>query len=79
MIKDKNSGELRDFAFIEFFTLEDANYVMKMVKKSQIKINNYPVYVTYSRIKKGDLESSSLLVNLCSFQIFLRLMQLPLP
>jgi hypothetical protein len=41
MIKDKNaasSGDYRDFAFVEFFTIEDANFVLERAKQDRLKI-----------------------------------------
>jgi hypothetical protein len=57
MIRDRITGELKDFAFIEFFTLDDANYVLAEIKRNQLKINNQPVNITYSKIRRfEDLE-----------------------
>jgi RNA-binding protein 5/10 len=55
MIKDKNTGELRDFAFVEFFTLEDAGKVMQYSKKEDILINGCPIHLTYSKLKRGEV------------------------
>jgi hypothetical protein len=49
MIRDKISGELKDFAFVEYFTLDEAQHAMNL-----IKIRNNPIYVTYSKIRRCD-------------------------
>lgn len=64
MIKDKFNGSWRDFAFVEFFTIEDANMVMSTVKKDPLKINGVQVFVTYSRLKKGDVSQAAAAVVL---------------
>jgi RNA recognition motif-containing protein len=56
MIRDRITGELKDFAFIEFFTLDEANYVMAEIKRNPLKINNQPVNITYSKIKRFEEE-----------------------
>ena len=52
MIKDKVTGEMRDFAFIEFFTQQDADYVMQATKQESFSVNGQTVHVTYSKIKR---------------------------
>jgi len=54
MIKEKCSGELKDFAFVEFFSLEEAQHVMLQLKKNPVKIKNTPLYVTYSKIRRSE-------------------------
>jgi len=55
MIKDKNTGELRDFAFIEFFTLQDSANVIASTRKEPLLIKGQSVNVSYSKLKKGEL------------------------
>ncbi len=55
MIKDRNTGELRDFAFVEFFSLEDANTVMQRAKQDSLMVLGHQVHVTYSKIKRGEM------------------------
>ena len=54
MIKDKATGEMRDFAFVEFFTQQDADFVMQATKQDGFSINDQNVHVTYSKVKRGD-------------------------
>ena len=56
MIKDKNgaSGDYKDFAFIEFFTIEDATFVLERAKQDRLKINNQQVSLSYSRFKRPE-------------------------
>ncbi len=55
MIKDKSTGEFRDFAFIEFFTLTDSAYVVESTKNDPLSINGQPVTVSYSKLKRNEL------------------------
>jgi len=55
MIRDKTTGELRDFAFIEFFTLKDAGYVMACTKREPLILKGKIAHVTYSKVKKGEM------------------------
>lgn len=55
MIRDKNTGNLRDFAFIEFFTLKDAGFVMTSTKREPLILKGQTVHVTYSKVKKGEM------------------------
>ncbi len=53
MIRNRHTGALRDFAFIEFFSLEDSAKVMNGIKKEPLMFKGQPVRVTYSKTK-GD-------------------------
>ena len=59
MIKDKNTGELRDFAFVEFFTLQDAAHVIACTQKDPLVFHGQTVHVTYSKVKRGELPTVS--------------------
>lgn len=55
LIKDKSNGDqYKDFGFIEFFTVEDAAYVLEKAKQDRIKIKGIPVFLSYSRYKKTE-------------------------
>lgn len=55
MIRDKTTGDLRDFAFIEFFTLKDAGHVMSCTKREPLILKGKVAHVTYSKVKKGEM------------------------
>lgn len=54
MIRDKISAELKDFAFVEYFTVEEATYAMNQIKKNPIKIKNQVIYCTFSKIRRPE-------------------------
>lgn len=54
MIRNKMTGQLKDFAFIEFFTPEDAALALKRSSNSDFKIRGEKVTVMYSRNKSDD-------------------------
>ena len=54
MIKDKISGEVKDFAFVEYFTLDESQYAMAQIKQNPVKIRDNPIYVTYSKIRRSE-------------------------
>jgi len=54
MISDKISGEPKDFAFIEYFTVEEATMALNQIKRNPIKIRNNITYVTFSKIRRPE-------------------------
>jgi RNA recognition motif-containing protein len=54
MIRDKLTGDLRDFAFVEFFSIEEAQYVIDQVKINPIFLRENQVFVTFSKIRRSD-------------------------
>ncbi len=54
MIRNKMTGQLKDFAFIEFFTPEDAALALKRTSHPDFKIRGEKVTVMYSRNKSDD-------------------------
>jgi hypothetical protein len=52
MICEKITGEPRDFAFVEYFSVEEATMVLNSLKRSPMKIRGMPINVTYSKIRK---------------------------
>lgn len=55
MIKSKTTGKLRDFAFIEFFTFQDAANVIAETKRNPLFVKGRKVHVTYSKIRHGEI------------------------
>jgi hypothetical protein len=54
MIRDKISLELKDFAFVEFYSVEEATFAVNQIKKNPIKIKNQPIYCTFSKIRRPE-------------------------
>jgi len=54
LIKDKEGEQYRDFAFIEFHSVEDATFVLERAKLDRVKIRGVPVYLSYSKFKRPE-------------------------
>lgn len=54
MAKDKLTNQLRDYAFIEYFSIEEASKALDEIKRNPLKIRGCQLYVTYSKIKRED-------------------------
>jgi hypothetical protein len=54
MISDKISGEPKDFAFVEYFTIDEATTALNQIKRNPIKIRNNLIYVTFSKIRRPE-------------------------
>lgn len=54
MIKNKITGHMKDFAFIEFFSCEEAALALKKSSTPDFRIQNEKVSVMYSRNKSDD-------------------------
>jgi RNA-binding protein 5/10 len=54
MIRDRITAELKDFAFVEYFTVEEAEIAMDAIRRTPIRIRNYPLFVTFSKIRRPD-------------------------
>jgi hypothetical protein len=54
MICEKITGEPRDFAFVDYFTVEEAAMVINSLKRNPMKIRGMPINVTYSKIRKPE-------------------------
>ncbi len=54
LIKDKEGDLYRDFAFIEFHSVEDATFVLERAKQDRVKIRGVPVYLSYSKFKRPE-------------------------
>ena len=71
LVRDKQAEDqkqYRDFAFVEFFSLEDAQSVLERAKIDRIKVKGSPVFVSYSKFKRPEQYVSTIsihIVNLC--------------
>lgn len=54
MIRNKMTGVLKDFAFVEFFTPEDAALALKEASSTDFKVKGEKISVMYSRNKYED-------------------------
>jgi RNA recognition motif-containing protein len=64
LIKDKSGDQNRDFAFVEFHSVEDATFALEKAKHDRLKIKGQPVYLSYSKFKKAEQYVSLLERNL---------------
>ena len=52
LIRDKyNPEKYRNFVFVEYFAISDAERVISTVKRNPMKINGERVYITFSKSK----------------------------
>ena len=56
MITEKVTGEPKEFAFIEYFSIEEATMALNFIKKYPMTIRGNPICVTYSKIKRDDVK-----------------------
>lgn len=57
LVRDKdnnNSITNRDFAFIEFHSIEDSTMILERAKIDKIRIRGIPVFVSYSKFKRPE-------------------------
>jgi RNA recognition motif. (a.k.a. RRM, RBD, or RNP domain) len=54
LIKEKSGDSLRDFAFIELYTVEDSAFVLERSRQDRVKIKGQQVFLSYSKFKKTD-------------------------
>jgi hypothetical protein len=54
MICEKITGEPKDFAFIEFYTIEESSMALGQIKRNPIKIRGNPIFVTFSKIRRPE-------------------------
>jgi len=56
MIRDKIKDGWKDFAFVEYFSIEDASKVMLFIKDdpARVKIQGKSINISYSKLKKGE-------------------------
>ncbi|KRX09287.1 hypothetical protein PPERSA_05956 [Pseudocohnilembus persalinus] len=58
LVKNKTTGAQRDFAFVEFFTVEEAEKVLEQTERD-LRINGQDVHVLYSKSKNETSGGSS--------------------
>lgn len=59
LIREKQSeatshAPYKDFAFVEFFSVEDASLALEQAKHDRLKIRNSNVYVSFSKFKRHE-------------------------
>jgi RNA recognition motif-containing protein len=59
MVKDRISlkDEYRDYAFVEYFTIEDSTKALDEMKINPLFIRGFQIFGAYSKIKKDDDKS----------------------
>jgi RNA recognition motif-containing protein len=55
-IKDRFTGDFKDFAFVEFVTESEADFVVDLSLKTTIRISGRPVTVCKSKKKRAENE-----------------------
>jgi RNA recognition motif-containing protein len=63
LISDKITGEIRDYAFVDYFSIEEATNAINNIKRNPIKLRNNPIFVTFSKIKRTDEVKVSFLIK----------------
>jgi len=63
MVKEKYFSGFKDFAFIDFNSVEDAKKVLDAAKHGQFCLKEQPLHVSFSRPKKAGGEEVSLESN----------------
>ena len=53
-MKDKEGPGNRDFAFVEFHSVEDATMILERAKIEKIRIKGVPVFISYSKFKRQE-------------------------
>ncbi len=54
MICEKLTGEPKDFAFVEYFSIEESTMALNQIKRNPVKIRGNPVFVTFSKIRRPE-------------------------
>ena len=54
-IKDRLTGDYKDFCFVEFETEAEADFVIDLSQNNPIRINGRPVMVSKSKSKKPEI------------------------
>jgi RNA recognition motif-containing protein len=52
MIRNKNTGMNKDFAFVEFYSAEETTLAFKAANSNDFKIQGEPVSVLYSKNRR---------------------------
>lgn len=53
-VKDIRIISDRDFAFIEFHSIEDSTFVLERAKVDRIKVKGASVFLSYSKFKRPE-------------------------
>jgi len=56
MVTDKVTGEPKDYAFVEYFTIEEATIALNQIKRNPVKVRGNPVFATFSKIKRQEVK-----------------------
>lgn len=55
MVKDHlSNNEFRDYAFVEYFSIEDATNALEQMKRTPMIIRGEAIYAAFSKIKRED-------------------------
>ena len=58
LIRDKfQPDKMRNFVFVEFYTIDDAEKVISAAKRNPMRVNNERVYITFSKLRKDEQDS----------------------
>lgn len=54
MIADKVTGEPKEYAFVEYFSIDEATVALNQFKRNPLKMRGNPIYATFSKIRKAE-------------------------
>lgn len=72
LVKNRNTGNMKDFAFVEFFTPEEAERVVKMTQGPDFRVNGQPVTISLSRTKRREDELGYSIDDISSMSTYQR-------
>ena len=55
MVCDKITGEPKDYAFVEYFTIDEATMALNQIKRNPVKLRGNPIFVTFSKIRRPEV------------------------
>ena len=62
MVKDHMSNnEYRDYAFVEYFTIEEATNALEQMKEQPMSIRGEVIYAAYSKIKRDEFQTQQVI------------------
>jgi RNA-binding protein 5/10 len=53
LVPNKMTGGTKDFAFVEFFTIDDTENVFRKVSNGEFKIRGEPITIQYSKSSRN--------------------------
>ena len=53
LVPNKVTGGTKDFAFVEFYTMEDTENVLKRVTSGDFRIRGEPISIQYSKSSRN--------------------------